>query len=121
MESQATMRLQTITAKALQLAVEHNLVTFQQQAVMGKWRVKLSIQFDGLELERQYTPCEQAIIKFLKTQEGFVSGTAIMAGLETAMEYHGDSTVKHALADLVTEGVLTTGPNGRGYRIAKQL
>lgn len=121
MESQATMRLQSITAKALALAVENNLMKFSQQAVLGKWQVKLSIRFDGVEAERNYTPCEQAILEFLKTQEGFVSGSIILQGLETNLEYHGDSTVKHALADLVTEGILATGPNGRGYRIAKKL
>lgn len=121
MESQTTMRLQGLTAKALALAVENNLMKFSQQAVLGKWQVKLSIAFEGVEAERIYTPCEKAILDFLSTQDGFISGPAIMAGLENSENYHGDSTVKHALADLVTEGVLTTGSNGRGYRVAKKL
>lgn len=121
-----TQRFHYLVTQALNIAVKNNIKTFHEKANLGGWQVQLSIDFGAIkEGERcqpvqngvKHNQCQLDILNFLKLQSGYLSGAKIQVGLETKGIFHGDSTVKHGLANLVASLFLKLGPNGRGYQI----
>jgi hypothetical protein len=63
--------------------------------------------------EWRATPCEADVLTVVSQAGKPVATSAILTALEAARLYHGESTVKRALAHLVSLGRLANG--GRGY------
>ena len=124
-----TQRFHYLVTQALNIAVKNNIKTFNEKANLGGWQVQLSIDFGAMkDSERgrvqemvqngvKHNQCQLDILDLLRLQSGYLSGAKIQAGLEDKGIFHGDSTVKHGLADLVASLFLKLGPNGRGYQI----
>lgn len=122
-----THRFHILATQALNNAVKNNIRAFDQMAQAGGWVVRLSVEFGANTVQinpdmvqakvPNHNQCQLDILDFLRGQSGFLSGAKIQRGLEAKGIFHGDSTVKHALADLVGGAYLRTGPNNRGYQI----
>jgi len=125
-----TQRFHYLMTQALNIAVKNNIKTFSEQAGLGGWQVSLSIDFGSKTIATVVKPvqemvqngarhnqCQIDILELLRTQSGYLSGAKIQVGLEDKGIFHGDSTVKHGLADLVATLFIKLGPNKRGYQI----
>jgi hypothetical protein len=139
-----TQQFHRLIAQALNTAVKNNIKQFNQRATVGDWKVTLCVDFDTRKDVEQmsndveqipngakqcrtvqesvqngvrHNTCQLDILELMRLQTGFISGSKILQALEDKGLFHGESTVKHALANLVATLFLRLGPNGRGYQI----
>lgn len=124
-----TQTFHKLIAQALNTAVRNNIKQFNQRASVGDWKVSLCIDFNSANETVQepvhrtvqngvrHNACQLDILELMRLQNDFLSGSKIQQALEDKGLFHGESTVKHALADLVATLFLRLGPNGRGYQI----
>jgi hypothetical protein len=104
----------------LELALS-NGICISTEARVENWSAKIIItNIDKLPSNisndhQTLTSCEADIVNLLRGFSGPISGSEIIKKLEENSMFHGDSTIRHALAKMTKSKVLTTAVNGRGY------